>query len=145
DAKLWFELGMCHARRKAWEPAIDNLRKGSDLDPENHYYVNVVGFCLSRAGRFEESYQYFARVQGEARAHYNVARMLHHVQREAECRQHLDLALKARPDFEPARQFLAELQAPTADPAVQPAAHEETIDEAARKLSGDKKGDNDWE
>jgi len=55
----------------------------------------------------------FRQGTGEAKAHYNVARMLHHVQRDAECKQHLALALKAKADFAPARQYLAELENPS--------------------------------
>lgn len=148
SSKLWFELGICHARRKAWEPALTGLRNASELDPDNHYYTNMVGFCLARAGRFDESYQHFAKAQGEARAHYNVARMLHHVGRDAEARDHLVLALKAKSDFGPAGRLLAELDDPAAQ-AVKPAVHEESVDEAARRLGGDGSGqgktDNDWE
>jgi tetratricopeptide (TPR) repeat protein len=145
NADLWFELGMCHARHKAWEPALAALRNASELDADNHLYMNMLGFSLARAGRFDESYQYFAKVQGEAKAHYNVARMLHHVQRDAECKQHLALALKAKADFASARQFLADLDNPSGE-AVKTVAHEDSIDEAARKLSNAQaKDDNDWE
>lgn len=148
SAVLWFELGMCHARHKAWEPALASLRNATELDPDNHFYMNVTGFCLARAGRFDESYQFFAKVQGEAKAHYNVARMLFQVQRDAECKQHLALALKARPDFAPARQFLAEVEAPAAGEAIKTVSHEETVDEAARQLGGKgapPKEENEWE
>ena len=131
-----------------WEPSLASLRNASELDPDNHVYMNMLGFCLARAGQFDESYQYFARVQGEPKAHYNVARMLYQVQRDAECRQHLALTLKAKPDFVPARQFLAELDAAAAGGEIKAVSHEETVDEAARKMAtpkGQSKDDNEWE
>ena len=41
------------------------MRNASELDADNHLYMNMLGFSLARAGRFDESYQYFAKVQGD--------------------------------------------------------------------------------
>jgi tetratricopeptide (TPR) repeat protein len=110
DAALWYDLGMCHARHKQWEPALVNLRAAVELDPENRQYGNALGFCLARAGCYEESLACFRRSVGEAGAHYNLARMLHHVNQEELSKQHLRLALQAKPDLAPAEQLLAELE-----------------------------------
>lgn len=108
--ELWFRFGMCQARQKEYDRACESLKTATQLDPENKRYLNSLGFCLGRAGRFEESYTCFLREMGEAKAHYNVARMLHHVKREAECRQHLELALKANPQYQDARTLLAQVE-----------------------------------
>ena len=107
QASLWYELGMCQARRKQWDPAALSLKKACEFDPENLTYVNALGFTLGCAGRFDESYACFAKPLGEAKAHYNVARMLHHVKRDDECMEHLRQALMAKPDMQPAQQLWA--------------------------------------
>jgi tetratricopeptide (TPR) repeat protein len=112
DAKLWYELGMCHARYKKWESALAALQQATALDPENRQYVHTLGFCPARAGRYDESFRAFARVEDEATAHYNLARMLHHMKQDELCKQHLRLAVHANPDLAPARQLLASLEEP---------------------------------
>jgi tetratricopeptide (TPR) repeat protein len=113
EPSLWFELGMYHARKKQWQPAVENLKKASELDSENRTYGDMLAYTLARAGRYDESYECFKKGVGEARAHYNVARMLCHMKENDLAREHLKLALKANPDLAPARQVLAELDAGT--------------------------------
>ena len=110
NGELWFKYGMCQARHKDYALACDSLKTATQLEPENKLYLNSLGFCLGRAGRFDESYSCFARETTEAKAHYNVARMLHHVKRDGEAKQHLELALKANPQFQDAGTLLAELE-----------------------------------
>jgi tetratricopeptide (TPR) repeat protein len=110
NAELWFKYGMCQARHKDYLAACDTLKTATQLEPENKRYLNSLGFCLGMAGRYEECYAYFARETGEAKAHYNVARMLHHVNRDDEARKHLALALQANPQYREARTLLAELE-----------------------------------
>jgi tetratricopeptide (TPR) repeat protein len=121
DAALWCDLGMCHARHKEWDRAIEALRKAADLDPENKQYQNVLGHCLARAGRADAALDVFRKSTGEGRAQYNVARMLHHMNQDAEARQHLQAALRAEPTLEPARQLLAQLNGGAPAGAVVPA------------------------
>jgi tetratricopeptide (TPR) repeat protein len=108
-APLWYELGMCYSRQKQWEPALTNLRQAVKLDPENRPYVNTLGYCLARAGLYDESLACFRKIVGPAQAHYNLARMLHHLGRDDLSRQHLQMALQADPRLVPARQLLTQL------------------------------------
>jgi tetratricopeptide (TPR) repeat protein len=110
EASAWFDLGMCHARHKEWEPALENLRKAVEGEPGNRQYSNAYGFCLARAGRYEESLAAFRKVGGDAEAHYNLARMLHHVKEEELSKQHVQLALHLSPGMTPAQELLAELE-----------------------------------
>jgi tetratricopeptide (TPR) repeat protein len=115
EPQLWFELGMYYAREKQWELAVKHLETASELNPENRQCINMIGFCLARAGRYDESLTYFEKAVGEGMAHYNVARMLHHVQQDELCKEHLRLALQASPDLGPARQLLEELESSSAN------------------------------
>jgi tetratricopeptide (TPR) repeat protein len=109
DASLSFELGMTHARWQEWEPAIAHLKTALDLEPENKHCASTLGHCLARAGHYEEALALFTKTVGEARAHYNLARMLHHMQRDDLCREQLSLALGADPQLTEARELLMQL------------------------------------
>jgi tetratricopeptide (TPR) repeat protein len=104
-----FELGMFHARRKEWGPAVENLREAARLNPERRSYAHGLGYCLARAGKYDESFAVFAKLDGEAEAHYSVARMMQHTGQEELCKQHLQLALALKPDMAKARQLLTTL------------------------------------
>jgi tetratricopeptide (TPR) repeat protein len=119
EAGLWYELGMSHARVKAWGPAAENLSQAVELDPENRAYVNALGFALARAGRYEEGLACLSRYNGEAKGHYHLARMLEHVKQPELCKAHLRMALEKDADLEEARQMLARLEAKPAPAAPQ--------------------------
>jgi Tfp pilus assembly protein PilF len=111
---LWYDLGMCEARHKEWGPAVEHLQKASDLDPDNRIYSHMLAYTLARAGRCDESFACFRKTLGEAQAHYNVARMLHHLHQDDACQQRLQQALQADPTLKPAKQLLARLNTPAA-------------------------------
>jgi Tfp pilus assembly protein PilF len=109
DAELWHEMGMCWARQKQWKEALPALQKAASLDPRNAAYANNYGWSLARAGYFPESFEHFCRTVGEARAHYNLARMAQHMGYPDVCKQYLEAALKVDPQFPEAQQLLAQL------------------------------------
>lgn len=114
EPAIWFEAGMCHARKKDWEPAIRSLRKAVELDPENRQCAHILGYTLACAGQYDESLACFQRTDGEAMAHFNLARMLHRMERFDLSRQQLQLALQKDPQLTAAQAMLAhyEGQAP---------------------------------
>jgi tetratricopeptide (TPR) repeat protein len=112
EAAFWYELGMCHARRKSWDQALPSLQKAVQLEPENRRYGHAYGFGLARAQRYEESFGVLAKLDGTARAHYDLARMLHHLEQDEASKEQLRLALAQNPDFVAAQQFLSELEGP---------------------------------
>jgi len=119
---LWYELGLCQARHKDWQPALANLKVATELDPDNVTYGKTRAFCLARTGRYDESFRCFRQVTSEAQAHYDVARMLHYVQEDDACRRHLAAALAAQPNMEQAKHLLAELDKPSGQPGKCPTA-----------------------
>jgi len=111
DAVVWCDLGMCLARHQDWDHAIEALRRAAEFDGEHRQYQNLLGYCLARAGRSEEALNVFRKSVGDGEAHYNLARMLLHMNHEAEARQHLQAATQAKPACEAAQRMLAQLDA----------------------------------
>jgi tetratricopeptide (TPR) repeat protein len=116
EASLWFDLGMCHARRKEWAPAVQSMETALELDPRNRNMAKGLGLTLARAGRIDESVACLTKVFGPAQAHYSVARMLHHLNQDDLSRQHLQYALQVDPNLgttRDAQELMAALQGPT--------------------------------
>lgn len=110
DSRNWLEVGMCHARHKEWNQAIEHLRKASQLDPDNQSCGKYLGLCLARAGKPDEALLCLLNVEGEAQAHYTVARMMHHLKQDEASKQYARQALVADPKLEGAQQLLNELE-----------------------------------
>src|SRR5262249_18961019 len=109
DLTLLYELGMIHARSKEWDKAVVHLKAAYDISPDNKECATTLGHCLARSGRIDEAIEVFRKTVGEAKAHFNVARMLHHLNQNELCRHHLELALRADPQFVEARDLLLQL------------------------------------
>jgi tetratricopeptide (TPR) repeat protein len=109
DAGLWFAQGMCQCRVRNWDAAVQCLHKACDLDPGDRQYSTTLGLTLARAGMYNESFAVLARQYGEARAHSDLARMLHHLHQPELARQQATLALSKDPAQQAARELLAAL------------------------------------
>src|SRR5207245_145358 len=110
EPSLWYDQGMCYARMKQRERALVSLREAVKLEPEDQTYVKALGFLLARMGRRDESVACLAKVVGPAVAQFEVARMMLHLKQYDLCKQHLQLALQAKPDLEAAQQLLVRLE-----------------------------------
>jgi len=129
NAQLWYELGMCHCRRKDFAHGLTGLTRACDLDPENKKYANVLGYTLARMGRYDESLVCFKRVHSKASAHYNLARMLQHTEQTDLCKYHLQCALQEDPTLEAAQRLLVQIT--TGVPSeVQPASYQEVASDS---------------
>jgi tetratricopeptide (TPR) repeat protein len=113
DAALWFEQGIYLCRKKDWKAALESMQKANHLDPENREYATHYGLCLARAGRPDDSVTCLAKVLGRAEAHYNVARMMQHLNRPELSKEHLRLALQTKPDMQRAQVLLAQIEGGT--------------------------------
>jgi tetratricopeptide (TPR) repeat protein len=111
NVTLLYELGMVHARAKEWESALVHLKAAYEIDPINKECAATFGHCLARSGRIDEALEVFRHSVGEARAHYNLARMLHHMNQDDLCRQHLGMALQADPKLVEAQDMLVSMGA----------------------------------
>ncbi|MFL5242739.1 MAG: tetratricopeptide repeat protein [Gemmataceae bacterium] len=120
EGGLWYDLGMYQSQCKEWDPAIQNLRQAVACEPENRFFANTLGFCLARAGRYDESLACFQQMVGPAKAHYNLARMLVHMNQTDLGKEHLRQAIEADPQMEEPRQMLAQLNGSASNLAIPP-------------------------
>jgi tetratricopeptide (TPR) repeat protein len=120
NVTLLYELGMVYARSREWEPALVHLKGAYTLDPNNKQCATTYGHCLARSGHIDEALDVYRQAVGEAMAHYNLARMLHHMNQPELCRQQLDMALRADPQLSEARELLVQLSTSRTPGTVQP-------------------------
>ena len=109
DVEVLHELALAHAVWADWAGAVNWCEAALKGDPQNRAYRKTMGFCLARAGRWEEGYKTLCQIMSEPQARYNMARVLEHQNRPDASRQQLQLALQADPSYAPAKEFLAEL------------------------------------
>jgi tetratricopeptide (TPR) repeat protein len=131
DAALWYDLGMCYNRQKQWRPAIEALIHAVECEPDNRQYYTTLGYTYARAGGYEQALACFQRCGTEARAHYNLARMLLHLNQEDLGRQHLTIAVQKDPSLAAAQQLFAEIENKEANSGLAPVGFEEEQPPAA--------------
>lgn len=123
DAAVQHEAAMASARFQDWAGACAWCDSALRLDPENRTYQKTRGFCLARAGRWDEAFAAMSKVMPEAQARYNIAAVLLHTNQPDASRQQLQLALRADPQHANTLDLIAELDHthPTnPNPAVNP-------------------------
>ncbi len=109
DKTIYTELIHTHAQWKDWEGAVRWCDAALQVDPESRSIRKTKGFCLARAGRWEEAYACFREIVPEAEARYHLARVLEHQGQREAARQQLQAAVQADPSYVAAREMLAEL------------------------------------
>lgn len=72
----------------------------------------TLGFCLARTGKWDEAFAMLCQIMPEAQARHNLAGLLDHLGYADASKQQLQAAVKADPNYAPARDFLAELDQP---------------------------------
>jgi tetratricopeptide (TPR) repeat protein len=126
DAGIWHERGLVLCRQKNWQEAVTSLQKACELSPGNRQFLTTLGYTLGRAGRLPESLATLAQAEGEAKAHYDLARLLRHMNQPALAKEHVALALSKDPNLAEAGQLLAELEG-RAQPAIQRTDYQEAV------------------
>ncbi len=109
DAEVQHEAAMASARFQDWAGATAWCDAALRLDPENRTYQKTRGFCLARAGRWDEAFGAMCKVMPEAQARYNIAAVLLHTNQPEASRQQLQLALRADPQHANTLDLIAEL------------------------------------
>jgi len=109
DKDVAHEVAMAHAQWKDWAGAAAWCEFALKIDPENLSIRKTLAFCLARAGKWDEGFAVMCEVMPEAQARYLMARVLEHQKQPEASRMQLQLAVKADPNYAPAREFLAEI------------------------------------
>ncbi|MFM8272274.1 MAG: tetratricopeptide repeat protein [Gemmata sp.] len=112
DVKAAQEVALAHARWKDWDGACAWCQFALKIDGENRDVKKTFGFCLARAGKWDEAFLMLCQIMPEAQARHNVAGLLDHMGQTEASKQQLQLALRADPGFQPSHAFLAELEGP---------------------------------
>jgi tetratricopeptide (TPR) repeat protein len=112
DAELWYDLGLCHHRRKELHESVRCFSKALEIEPENRDYMKKLGFTVAYMGQIDQGLALLTRAQGSALAHYGIARILLQKDQAPQAQQHLQLALRENSQLEEARELLANLAAP---------------------------------
>jgi tetratricopeptide (TPR) repeat protein len=110
ESSLWFDMGLCHTRRKDFGESVRCFNKALELDPESRDYMKMLGLTLAWVGQLDQGLAYLTRAQGAPLAHYNIARVLEQKDQIELAKHHLRLALRENAQLEDARELLAQLE-----------------------------------
>lgn len=121
NGTLWYDLGLCQCRMKQWAESVPSLQKACELTPGNRSYMGTLGYTLGRAGQVPEALAVLAQVHGEAKANYDLARLMRHMNQLPTAKQLAAAAVAKDPNLPGAKQLVAELNG-QATPAPAPAA-----------------------
>jgi tetratricopeptide (TPR) repeat protein len=122
DATLWYDLGMCHSRRKdipdnvRFGEAVRCFSKALDLDPENRDYLKKLGYTLAWTGKVDQGLIYLTRAHGPALAQFRIACMFDQKNDAVQAIHHLRLALRENSQLQEARELLTAIENPGANP-----------------------------
>ena len=122
DATLWYDLGMCHSRRKdlpdnvRFGEAVRCFSKALDLDPENRAYLKKLGYTLAWTGKVDQGLIYLTRAHGAAQAQFRIACLFDQKNDPIQAIHHLRLALRENGNLQEARDLLTALENPGANP-----------------------------
>lgn len=118
ESGLWYDLGLCHLRRKDFAESARAFGKALELDPENRDYQKMLGLTLAWVGQIDQALTLLTRGhQNAPLAHYDIARVLEQKNQLELAKHHLRLALAENSQLEAAREMLADLDGPIAAPA----------------------------
>jgi tetratricopeptide (TPR) repeat protein len=109
DHAVPHELALKYGQWNDWAGAASWCEAALKIDPENRTYRKTLGFCLARAGRWDDAYNTLRQVMPEAQTRYNLARVMEHLNFPEQSRQWTMLALQADPNYADAQDFLADL------------------------------------
>jgi tetratricopeptide (TPR) repeat protein len=112
DHQLAHQMAVAQVRFSDWSGAAESCQYALSLDPENRTYHKTLGYCQAQLGRWDESLASMMKVMPEAKARYFLGRVLIDLKRVDEGRQQIQMAASMDPQFQVAREYLAELNTP---------------------------------
>jgi hypothetical protein len=109
DAEVWNEMAKRRAQWKDMAGAVAACEIAVKHQPDNRTYRKSLGFYQAMMGKWDDALASLCKVMPEAQARHNLAGMLDQAGQPEACRQQLELAVKADPNYAPAREFLSDL------------------------------------
>jgi Tfp pilus assembly protein PilF len=110
DADLLNDFGYFHFKRRSWRQAETQFRAAIAQSPDHERAWINLGLTLGELERYQESFEAFAKILGEAEAHSNLGVILARHRKNQEALAAFHRALEIRPDLPQATAFLAYLE-----------------------------------
>jgi len=110
SADVAVTYGQLYVAQKDWDKAIESYNKAVQNDPRNDNYRYQLALTMVRANRIEASLPHFAATVGDAAGHYNIGLILRENGDLPGAEEHLQIALRKRPDMADAKHWLVEVR-----------------------------------
>jgi Tfp pilus assembly protein PilF len=110
SALAWNDLGLCYARQRKHEQAVNSLDKAIELQPQNQMYRNNVATVLVEMGQADKAWSHLTATNPLAVAHYNMGYLLNKQGQRQLAMQHLQRAIAEDGSLAAAEQLLAQLE-----------------------------------
>ncbi len=114
------DLGICLARAGQMQQAAQALQQAVKLAPKQPRYRNNLATVLVRLGHPQEALKHLQAVHAPDVAAYNLGYLLAQAGRPQQAAGYFQMALRANPQMQAARQWLAHLQQTQQNVAQQP-------------------------
>lgn len=112
--ELFIHLSQAYFMQKEYSKALKHVRTALAFDPENVVYLNQLGICLRNLKQLDEAAKVYNQIikldQDNVAALYNKAMLCDAKNEVQEAIKLLQRAIKKDPEFEAAKNKLAELQ-----------------------------------
>jgi tetratricopeptide (TPR) repeat protein len=109
DHDLAYKMATMQVKFQDWAGAAQSCQFALSMDPENRTYTRTLGYCQAQLGQFQQAGESLMKVMPEAQARYFLGRVLIDQNREPEGRQMIQMAANQDPEFQPARDYLAQM------------------------------------
>ncbi len=111
DHELAYLMASAQVKFGDWNGAAETCRYALSLDPENRTYHKTLGYCQAQLGQWDDAFATMMKVMSEAQARYFLGRVLIDLNRVDEGRQQIQMAVAQDPQYQQAKQFLADMGA----------------------------------
>jgi tetratricopeptide (TPR) repeat protein len=108
DHDLAYKMAAMQVKFQDWAGAAQSCQLALSLDPENRTYNRTLGYCQAQLGQFQQAGESLMKVMPEAQARYFLGRVLIDQNRDAEGRQMIQMAANQDPEFQAAKEYLAQ-------------------------------------
>jgi len=111
DPKVWNDAGYSYYLQSRWADSERALKTAASLDPNNTRVLTNLGLTLAALGKTNEALAAFTKAGGPSVGHTNLAYILAAMGQNDLAIKHYRTALEFQPEFEPAKQALAAVEA----------------------------------